>query len=215
MNQLEREGSIDFTKPVSNRDPRFSLDYLWGKALGQMFGVLVSLDHDGNQQILKAFSSQFNSVMHVDGWVDPLFDIDTYNGIMGDGAKVIEGMGEEMKLLTKGSPEFTELKIKRRRLSQNFQKQLHKLYTFHAQNGSIGTLTDAFYPSRGVPTGSGDCCAPKLLNRAAVNGWKPIALAEFYWGETNRSGTRFHKQFYSSCESRCEPILGYLLCDKK
>jgi len=215
MDRLEREDCIDFDLPTENRDPRFSLEYLWGKALGQMFGILVCTDQDGNEQHLKAFSSQYNSVMHVDGWVDPLFDIDTYNGIMVGGAQEIESIGEEMSHYPKGSERYLILKTKRRRLSQSFQKALHKLYTFHGQNGTVGSLTDAFYPSRGVPTGSGDCCAPKLLNTAAIKGWKPVALAEFYWGETNRSGTRFHKQFYSSCDTRCEPILGFLLCEEK
>ena len=39
-----------------------------------------------------------------------------------------------------------------------------------------------------------------------------FGLAEFYWGRENRSGNRRHALFYPSCEEKCRPILGFMLC---
>ena len=58
----------------------------------------------------------------------------------------------------------------------------------------------------------GECCAPKLLNHAALNGLKPLSMAEFYWGSGPQVGSRISGEFYESCEARCQPILGYMLC---
>ncbi|MFM7425809.1 MAG: RluA family pseudouridine synthase, partial [Elainella sp.] len=61
----------------------------------------------------------------------------------------------------------------------------------------------------GLPTGTGDCCAPKLLHWAALNGWKPLTLAEFWWGRPEPG--RIVGEFYAACEERCQPLLGFLL----
>lgn len=61
------------------------------------------------------------------------------------------------------------------------------------------------------PAGSGECAAPKLLNYAYQNQLKPIAMAEFWWGQSPKSQVRKHKQFYPACRSKCEPILGHML----
>lgn len=34
----------------------------------------------------------------------------------------------------------------------------------------------------GFPAGCGDCAAPKLLHAAARNGWRPLALVEWFFG---------------------------------
>ena len=36
-------------------------------------------------------------------------------------------------------------------------------------------------------------------------------MAEFYWGISPTAEVRKHGQFYSSCRSRCEPILGHMM----
>ena len=91
-------------------------------------------------------------------------------------------------------------------------KELHGLYHLHNFKGEEANLEEAFSLAKGIPTGSGDCCAPKLLNEAAIRGLNPTGLAEFFWGKETTSGTRFHRNFYPSCEDKCQPILGFLLC---
>ena len=39
---------------------------------GQMFGILVCTDSNGNEVVLKAFSGQFRSVWNIPGWAPPL-----------------------------------------------------------------------------------------------------------------------------------------------
>jgi tRNA pseudouridine32 synthase/23S rRNA pseudouridine746 synthase len=36
-------------------------------------------------------------------------------------------------------------------------------------------------------------------------------MAEFYYGEANRSGSRVHKEFYPPCDARCKPVLAAML----
>ena len=61
------------------------------------------------------------------------------------------------------------------------------------------------------PAGSGDCCAPKLLQYAFQHQLTPVAMAEFWWGISPNSEIRKHENFYPSCQSRCKPILKHML----
>ena len=94
-------------------------------------------------------------------------------------------------------------------------KKLHDLYELQNFKGEKKPLAEFFKDTNGIPTGAGDCCAPKLLNHAARNNLRPLGIAEFYWGKTNHSNTREHSQFYSCCVSKCQPILGFMLCGAK
>ncbi|MFP6663295.1 MAG: pseudouridine synthase [Deltaproteobacteria bacterium] len=69
-----------------------------------------------------------------------------------------------------------------------------------------------FFPGGAVPTGSGECCAPKLLQEAALRGIRPTGLVEFWWGPSPASTEREAGVFYPPCEEKCGPILGHLLC---
>ena len=64
-----------------------------------------------------------------------------------------------------------------------------------------------------IPTGTGDCCAPKLLHYAASHGLKPLALAEFWWGESSQD--KVQGEFYGACVERCQPLMGFLLSGLK
>ena len=86
------------------------------------------------------------------------------------------------------------------------------LYQLQNFKGDQHSILNVFYEDRGIPTGSGDCCAPKLLHAAAQNGLTPLGLTEFYFGKENKSSTRYHKEFYPGCKNKCQPILGYMLC---
>ena len=204
---LEEFGRIDFDSNES--DPLYSTDYLWGEARGQMFGVLHCIDNDGKDVILKAFSCQYNSQWKITGWVPPLLDVELYH-------KIVPPVDAEIKRLTaeieKKPNNAKELKLERKTLSQKFMKEIHSLYSLMNFNGEESTLADAFSLSKGMPTGTGDCCAPKLLNFAARNNLKPLGLSEFYFGKENKSRTRRHGDYYTACENKCQPILGFLLC---
>jgi tRNA pseudouridine32 synthase/23S rRNA pseudouridine746 synthase len=96
----------------------------------------------------------------------------------------------------------------RRALSRALQEEMHE--QFGESVGSLlGCRLETLFP-QGVPTGTGDCCAPKLLAWAARNGFEPLALAEFWWGPTSVGGKQ-SGQFYPACQERCQPLLGPLL----
>jgi tRNA pseudouridine32 synthase/23S rRNA pseudouridine746 synthase len=61
------------------------------------------------------------------------------------------------------------------------------------------------------PAAAGECATPKLLQYAFLNGYKPLAMAEFWWGAPPKSEIRKHKQFYPACTGKCKPILSHML----
>jgi tRNA pseudouridine32 synthase/23S rRNA pseudouridine746 synthase len=61
------------------------------------------------------------------------------------------------------------------------------------------------------PGGTGDCCAPKLLQYAYQHGLKPVCMAEFWWGPSPKSEIRQHGQFYPACRGKCKPVLTWML----
>jgi tRNA pseudouridine32 synthase / 23S rRNA pseudouridine746 synthase len=101
--------------------------------------------------------------------------------------------------------EIAALKQQRRDLSRQLQADLHAAYTLTNFAGESLSL-NTFGP---LPTGTGDCCAPKLLHAAAQLGLKPLAIAEFWWGPAQ--GDKQPGEFYGACAERCQPIMGFLL----
>ncbi len=67
------------------------------------------------------------------------------------------------------------------------------------------------YNNTSPPAGSGDCAAPKLLHYAFANGLRPVAMGEFWWGESTRGEVRRHLEYYPACRGKCHPILGFML----
>lgn len=102
------------------------------------------------------------------------------------------------------------LKQQRKALSQQLQFQMQSAYyltNFAGESRSI----HQFLPKGSMPTGTGDCCAPKLLHYAATQGLKPLALAEFWWGPPTPNGDKQQGEFYGACAERCQPLMGFLL----
>jgi hypothetical protein len=209
---LQSTGRIDFECSNASADPKLSLDYLWGTARGQMFGVLECMTQSKQTVFLKAFSCQYNGIWEVPGWSAPLFDVESYYNLVIPADKQIKDLGKELIHMEPNSPEHQELKAQRKQISQKLMKDLHNLYRLHNFNKQTASLYEAFVEDRGIPTGCGDCCAPKLLNEAAQKGYTPISLSEFYLGKENKSNTRVNGQFYGSCKEKCQPILGFMLC---
>lgn len=55
------------------------------------------------------------------------------------------------------------------------------------------------------PTGTGDCCAPKLLDYAFSHKMKVLSMAEVFFGKNTKS--KIHKKVYPPCDQRCSLIL--------
>ena len=211
MQLLAEKKRIDLLVGDNNADPMLSTDYLFGKARGQMFGVMVYQRPDGRIGTVRAFSGQYNGIWHVDGWVPPLVDEKNFQDISSGVEKEIKRIGRCIEA-THHPAERKRLMRKRKSLSQKLMKDIHGLYKLINFRGQCHSLAEAFTGPKGIPTGTGDCCGPKLLYYAAMHGLQPLGLAEFYWGKKNKSGTRQHGRFYSSCTAKCQPILGFMLC---
>lgn len=61
------------------------------------------------------------------------------------------------------------------------------------------------------PAGAGECAAPKLLQFAYQHHLEPLAMAEFWWGDSPKNEIRRHGCYYPACKGKCEPILKHML----
>ena len=103
------------------------------------------------------------------------------------------------------------LKEKRRRMSDDLQRWLFVQYEMLNEHGEKRNLLEIFGSL--PPAGSGDCCAPKLLQYAFAHGLKPLCLAEFWWGAPPKAKIRHHLHFYPPCRGKCLPILRWMFSD--
>ncbi len=286
------------------RLPRSIASEHWARALmqelskqhqteGKMYGVLLAINQNGQQQTLKAFSGLLAGQAQVPGWVPPIpgrqqvaaAEVRTleqltvikqdiwqlqqlparleYATLMAEYIARRQELQAELKLqkqarqrqrqeltanlvgkelavhlaqltiasqqnglrqqrfkkqwdtvlrplqrsIEQADQQIKELKRQRRVLSQQLQSQMHQaiaLTNFAGESVSLAQLRPA-----GLPTGSGECCAPKLLHYAATHHLKPIAMAEFWWGAA--VGDKHPGEFYEACVDRCQPLMGFML----
>lgn len=106
-----------------------------------------------------------------------------------------------------------ELKSLRKRMSDDLQAWLFSRFVMLDARGTALDMTEIFrqYAAHEPPAGSGECCAPKLLQYAYRNGLRPRCMAEFWWGESPRTELRRHLHFYPACRGKCRPILAHML----
>ena len=109
--------------------------------------------------------------------------------------------------------QVAEYKKKRREKSALLQKWLFDQYKFLDITSTPKNLWQIFKEELNItpPAGAGDCAAPKLLQYAFQKQLKPIAITEFWWGDSPASEIKKHLQFYPACKGKCEPILGHML----
>lgn len=105
------------------------------------------------------------------------------------------------------------LKSERKQRSATLQQKLFEQFKMLNYRGEVKTLCDIFRQTvhKTPPAGAGECAAPKLLQQAYLHGWKPVAMAEFWWGESPKTEIRHHGHYYPACKGKCEPILGHML----
>jgi tRNA pseudouridine32 synthase / 23S rRNA pseudouridine746 synthase len=124
-----------------------------------------------------------------------------------------EEISKAEKIVQNFQTKITQLKEERKFKSNNLQQQLFGEYYFLNQAGKKKSLGEIFKDSaeKRPPAGAGECAAPKLLHFAFQHNLKPIALAEFWWGQSPKSEVRVHQHFYPACRGKCEPILAHML----
>ena len=113
-----------------------------------------------------------------------------------------------------GDSKMLMLKKQRRELSRTLQTQMHNAYVLTNFAGETRSLRELITEGA-MPTGMGDCCAPKLLHYAAIHDLTPLAMAEFWWGLPSADGYKIQGEFYGACVERCQPLMGFLLSGRR
>ena len=186
---------------------------------GKMFGVLVvekptpcvSPPLQGESEgvfFLAAYSGLLAGRNDWPFFVPPVYDAQQPDGHF----KTTE---REISLTTQLSPLISK------KMSQDLQLWLFHQYQLLNARGEVKDLVDiwqAYYSRPKLrqkfplpPGGTGDCCAPKLLQYAYQQGLKPVCMAEFWWGATTHTELRQHLNYYPACRGKCKPILTWML----
>lgn len=105
------------------------------------------------------------------------------------------------------------LKKQRKDMSDALQEWLFRQYILLNARGEARNINDIFIEQTGhtPPAGTGDCCAPKLLQHAFSHGLRPVCMAEFWWGAPPNNKLRRQGYFYPSCSGKCKPLLAHML----
>ena len=106
-----------------------------------------------------------------------------------------------------------QLKTERKTRSAALQQQLFEQFRILNGKGETKNLCEIFKETtqQVPPAGAGECAAPKLLQYAYLHCLKPVAMAEFWWGNSPKREIRHHGYFYPACKGKCEPILKHML----
>lgn len=109
--------------------------------------------------------------------------------------------------------EIEQLKQERKRRSAALQRKLFEQFRILNARGEVKDLCELFAPTyQGAPpAGAGECAAPKLLQYTYQHQLEPIAMAEFWWGDSPKTEIRHHGYYYPACKGKCEPILHHML----
>lgn len=177
-----------------------------------MFGVMRARQA-GIQQLRFAFSGQIDGAWLLEGWAPPLFDVPAWRALERAHDPAIQALTTAIDKLARDAPERAGLLTQRKAKSHALLDAYLDLYEVPALAGAkVGIRT--LFGAKRPPTGSGDCCAPKLLARAAVEGLEVLGLSEIFLGASPRSGSRACGDISEPCQARCAPLLDFMLCPK-
>ena len=184
---------------------------------GKMFGVLV-VEKDGVVGYLAAYSGQIDILEADDFFVPPVFDYLQPDGYFKSEEAEISRINHNIirwETNNDDTPDniIHDLKSERKLRSQELQRWLFSHFVMLNANGEKRNLLDIFSdtPIKFPPSGAGECCAPKLLQYAYLNGLRPVRIAEFWWGDSPKKEIRHHLHFYPACRGRCLPILSFMM----
>ena len=182
---------------------------------GKMFGVLVVESECKSDTtvgdslgFLAAYSGLLEGRNDWDYFVPPVFDAQQPDGYFKQKER-------EISLASHLSP------LTSKKMSQELQLWLFRQYRMLNAEGEERDLVEIwrdYHQNPRIqkkfplpPGGTGDCCAPKLLQYAYQNKLKPICMAEFWWGPSPQSEIRHHGEFYPACRGKCKPVLTWML----
>lgn len=118
-----------------------------------------------------------------------------------------EEIAERDAIMAASDARIDLLKEQRKEMSGRLQQKIFEHFSFLNAYGERKGLLEIFGDSV-PPAGTGECAAPRLLQCAYLNGYKPIAMGEFWYGYDS---SHVDGQFYPSCKGKCGPVLGWML----
>ncbi|MGK0139454.1 MAG: tRNA pseudouridine32 synthase/23S rRNA pseudouridine746 synthase [Algoriphagus sp.] len=184
-----------------------------GKVIGKMFGILLVKTAKKEIGFLSAFSGKLaDSNLH-EGFVPPVYDALETGSFLNVGMQELTELNRQYNFLEHDSEAARVLKQERKKKSAGLQAKLFDQYYFLNNEGVRKSLKSIFTEERNQkpPSAAGECAAPKLLQYAFQHQLTPIAMAEFWWGESPKSDQWKHKHFYPACIEKCQPILRHML----
>ena len=109
--------------------------------------------------------------------------------------------------------DIESLKEERKNRSIALQQWIFRQFRLLNAHGETKDIEQIFAETarRNPPAGTGECAAPKLLQHAYLQGLQPLAMAEWWWGDSPKGEIRRHGHYYPSCRHKCEPILRHML----
>ena len=175
-----------------------------------------------------------------DWFVPPIFDAQQPDGHFKQTEAKISALNKEIESLQaqlqstnssaetpslnregRGGSPLLSLKHQRKQMSNDLLHWLFEQYNLINYKGEVRNVVDIWRDYHNSPKllrkfplppgGTGECCAPKLFQYAFQHGLKPLAIAEFWWGESPKREIRYHFQFYPACNGKCKPILSWQL----
>lgn len=211
IDHFKVDGCLDYESDLVDREIDFETAGLFDD-YGKMFGVLVCKNQDQEIIVLKAFSYGYGKRWNCANWVPPIFNEKAYDELGLYGNTLIHPLSDQIALLTLNTPQCIDLMNKRKKVSQALMEEYLDLYQIQTAKYGIQNIRRLFYLKKQIPMSTGDCCAPKLISHALKLGLQPLSLSEFYYGNSGKDGKRLSEVFYSSCPSKCIPILGTMIC---
>ena len=172
---------------------------------GFMVGALVCANAAGERVVLYAISGL---AYEAEGTVPPIAAPEQIEKALAKNDKEIH------KLTKKINAGHDELKERRTQLTTQSLLNVFSLYTFTRFDGKKITLNEIIQAHGGrlPPTGTGDCCAPKLLSYAFEHNLQPISMDEvFYSYKGGNTKNKTNGVSYPPCDERCGYILPYIL----
>ena len=179
---------------------------------GKMFGVLVIRDNQGTLGYLAAFSGNLAGSNHHPFFVPPVYDLLNPDGYFKEEESRISALNVILSE-TLDDQSLESLKEERKRRSIALQQWIFRQFRLLNAHGEQQDINQIFEETahRNPPAGTGECAAPKLLQYAYTHGYHPMAMAEFWWGDSPKGEIRRHGNYYPACRHKCEPILGFML----
>lgn len=181
-----------------------------------MFGVLIVEDTNGQLHFLAAYSGELAGSNNWPWFVPPIYDLLDPHSYFQEEQANINAISQQIYV---GAGDIAALKSERKKRSQALQQWLFRQYKVLNAEGQEKDFINIFHDYRAAfqrgtevpPSGSGECCAPKLLQAAYRLHLTPVAMAEFWVGRSPRDEIRIDGHYYPACSGRCKPLLTQML----